>query len=226
MSRVRRAVRRRIDRIRHRDPWHGLAKAKGVVHVGANTGQERFLYARLGLSVVWIEPLPSAFAALTANIRDLPRQRALQALVTDVDGRPTTLHVSSNAGLSSSILDLAQHRDVWPDVGYVGEITMPSTTLATLLDAADVDPDDYDALVLDTQGAELQVLSGAGEWLTRASLVLLEAADFEAYAGCCQVDDLTDFLGERGFREVARRTFATRAEGGSYYELLFARARR
>ena len=35
-----------------------LADARGVIHVGANVGQERDLYAAYRLPVVWIEPTP------------------------------------------------------------------------------------------------------------------------------------------------------------------------
>jgi hypothetical protein len=36
-----------------------LRDVTGVIHVGANTGQERFLYRLFGLNVIWIEPISS-----------------------------------------------------------------------------------------------------------------------------------------------------------------------
>ena len=39
-----------------------LRDVTGVVHVGANTGQERDKYARHGLSVIWVEPIPDIYA--------------------------------------------------------------------------------------------------------------------------------------------------------------------
>lgn len=38
-----------------------LSKGRGVIHVGANAGQERELYAAFGLHVIWIEPIPDVF---------------------------------------------------------------------------------------------------------------------------------------------------------------------
>ena len=35
-----------------------LKRVTGVIHVGANAGQERELYASFHLDVVWIEPIP------------------------------------------------------------------------------------------------------------------------------------------------------------------------
>jgi hypothetical protein len=41
-----------------------LRKVRGVIHVGANEGQERDLYAAFGLNVIWIEPIPEVFQVL------------------------------------------------------------------------------------------------------------------------------------------------------------------
>src|SRR5262245_56373598 len=74
-----------------------LASCSGVIHVGANSGQERHLYARHRLSVVWIEPLHDQFLTLTNNIRELADQVAIRALITDRDNELHILHVSNNA---------------------------------------------------------------------------------------------------------------------------------
>jgi FkbM family methyltransferase len=96
------------------EPDDFLRSYSGVIHVGANSGQERTLYAQHGLNVVWIEPIPEVYAALTDNIVGYPRQTAINALITDKDGETYTLHVANNEGASSSILDLHDHRDIWP----------------------------------------------------------------------------------------------------------------
>src|SRR5665213_2643311 len=60
-----------------------LAKVPGVIHVGANTGQERDLYQSHGVGVVWVEPIPNVFDQLVKNIAAYPAQRAFKALLTD-----------------------------------------------------------------------------------------------------------------------------------------------
>ena len=62
------------------------------------------------------------------------------------------MHVSSNDGISSSILDLALHRDIWPDVHYVDEIAVNSVRLQTAISRAGLDVGNYDALVTNTLG--------------------------------------------------------------------------
>ena len=57
---------------------------------------------------------------------------------------------------------LKEHRDVWPKVDFTKTITLRSSTLATLLARERIDPQRYDALVMDTQGSELLVLQRRG----------------------------------------------------------------
>ena len=64
-----------------------MREVTGVIHVGANTGQERHIYNAHGLRVLWVEPFPEVFAALEANIRGIAGQTALNAILADVDGK-------------------------------------------------------------------------------------------------------------------------------------------
>ena len=128
-----------------------MTHCRGVVHVGANSGQERDAYKRHNLPVVWIEAAPEPYKALIANLARYPKQRALNALVLDVDGRKCTFHIASNGG-SSSVLDLDLHKDIWPHVSFTHDINLVSTTLPSVLAEAQINLNDYDALVMDTQG--------------------------------------------------------------------------
>lgn len=208
---------------RPREADRFLRESKGVVHVGANTGQERDVYLALGLKVVWVEPIPEVFRELSRNILGYPGQQAIEALVADRDGEEHVFNVASNRGQSSSILPLEGHRDLWPQVTYERAIRIKGWTLPTLLAAHRVDVAGFDTLVMDTQGSELRVLQGAAPLLDGLRFVKTEAADFEAYGGCCRVDDLAVFLGGRGFREIFRQPFPGQVEGKRYYDVVFQR---
>ncbi len=213
----------KAKRRRERDRF--LRGISGLIHVGANTGQERFLYHGYGVRVLWIEPIPDVYRKLCENIGRYPRQRALQALVTDRDEGDYEFHIANNEGQSSSILALSEHRDIWPEVHYVATIRLRSTTLPTLLRRVAINPDGYQALVMDTQGSELLVLEGAVPLLGHFRFVKTEVADFDSYAGCCRIADLEAFMSAHAFREVSRRTIATRAGGGSYYDVIYERSK-
>jgi FkbM family methyltransferase len=214
---------RRLRRLFLPDPNRFLRTARGVVHIGANVGQERALYDRYGLDVLWVEPIPDVFAVLAANIAAFPKQRALQCLVTDRDDAPYEFNIANNGGESSSILPLEQHRDVWPKVHFTTSITLRSSTLATLLARERIDVARYDALVMDTQGSELLVLKGADALLERFRFIKTEVPDFEAYTGCAKLDDIARFLEERGYAQISRHRFATRAGGGNYYDVVYGK---
>jgi FkbM family methyltransferase len=211
-------------RLKARKPeFSFLRQARGVIHVGANQGQERDLYAALGLRVVWIEPIAEVFDRLTRNIASLPDQRALNCLITAQDNQQCEFHIANNRGESSSILDLSQHREMWPEVTYTHTIALTGMTLGTALKTAAVDVSQYDALVLDTQGSEYQILSGAVPLLPQFRFIKVEVPDFEAYKNCCQIDELAAFMSNHGFSEHRRITQMNLPDIGSYFEVVYRR---
>jgi FkbM family methyltransferase len=206
-----------------KNPNRFLKHVSGVVHVGASTGQERYLYRKHSLDVVWIEPIPEVFNRLAAHLREFEKQVAFQALVTDVDNEEYTLNISSNDGLSSSIFELKHHRDIWPNVTYVKRLPLRSTTLLTLFKNENIDACKYQALIMDTQGSELLVLRGCGPLLHQFEFIKTEVPDFESYEGCCQLADIQTFMEDHGFREISRAEFARSPGRGSYYDIVFQR---
>jgi FkbM family methyltransferase len=201
-----------------------MRELTGVVHVGANAGQEREHYRQYELPVIWIEPIPEVFARLQSNIASIPAQRAVQALVAEVEGAQVEFNVSSNQGLSSSILPLGKHLELWPDVGYSRTLQLRTTTIDALVrDGVIAPPQRFNGLVMDTQGSELRVLQGALSLLPHVDYVQTEAADFEAYVGCCRLDELGAFLEQQGFDELRRLPFAGRTRVGTYYDVVYRR---
>lgn len=212
---------RSLGRIRPQDEF--LRHCKGVVHVGANTGQEREVYERHGLNVLWIEPIPDVFQELERNISGLGKQRAVKCLVTDRDNARYEFRIASNGGASSSIFDFKKHREMFPEVGLTATVTLVSKRFDTLIHDERIDLSLYNALVIDTQGSELLVLQGAGTSLTAFEFIQIELPDFEAYAGCCTVKDVVPYLKARSFALYSRHLYAANSSVGSCYELVFRR---
>jgi 2-O-methyltransferase len=204
--------------------FYFLPEARGVVHIGANYGQERDLYAKHKLNVLWVECIPEVFQKLAENIRSYRRQKAVQCLLTDRDNQEYSFYLSSNEGAaSSSIFDFAKHKEIWPDVHMTSVVKLRSRTLSTMLKKEGIAIEDYDALVMDTQGSELLILKGARELLPRFKFVKTEVADFESYKGGCVLSEMDAFMTEQGFCKAMSTIFASGEGVGSYHEAVYSR---
>lgn len=219
---LRSKVRHLVERIRWGNPDFFLDRISGVIHVGANLGQEKDTYANRGLNVIWLEPIPEVFGRLQNSLEHYPKQRAFCHLITDMDNQKYTFQVSSNEGASSSIFSLAKHKEIWPDVTFTDAIELTSISLSTFVRQKQLNLNNYDALVLDTQGSELLVLRGAVEILRAFKFIKTEVADFESYTGGCQLSEMDSFLDAQGFQRVAQVRFTHKAGVGSYYDVVYA----
>lgn len=211
------------DRLQLRRSRSFLAAAKGVIHVGAGHADERDDYAAHDLPVIWIEAFPDNFAKAQQNLATYPKQVCYQHLVLDRDGTPVTFHISSNEGRSSSVFDFDQHGDIWPDVVFDRDITLRSATLPAIFREHDINSARYDTLVLDTQGSELLILSGAASLLPGFRTIKVEVADFPSYAGGALLPDMNSFMKKHGFRPWSQVRFAERAQGGTYFDIIYKR---
>lgn len=200
-----------------------LRSARGIIHVGANSGQERFLYEHLRKRVLWIEPDQESFRRLEKNICKLPGQKAIRALCWSKTGARIPFYKTSNNGLSSSVYPLAKHLNVWPEVKPAGQTYMITRTLDNLLFAKPQKGTPYDTLILDTQGSELQVLAGAQKTLDKISTIMCEACNFEAYRGGCRAGQVKKFLRRRGWK--LRQCLPVWQSGTkTYFELIFQKS--
>jgi len=138
-----------------------LDRITGIIHVGANSGQERELYASKGLRVLWVEPRPDDYEKLVSNLKNFSNQKAVQALLYDRDDVQLSLNIANHGGASSSIMNFKDHKLLWPEVNYVNSIEMTTKTLASLVREIQLDLITYNSIVLDTQGSELLILKGA-----------------------------------------------------------------
>jgi FkbM family methyltransferase len=198
-----------------------LKKAKGIIHVGANLGQECEIYAKHELNVLWIEPIPEVYAQLKERVSPFSKQKALCHLVADTDEKQYVFHISNNGGVSSSIFDIADHKKLWPDVSFNRNISIKSIKLSTLVQREKIDLTAYDALAMDTQGSEMLVMKGAIDILSHFRFIKLEVADFESYKGCCRLPDIDQFLRCHGFRRMVKHRFAHKRGIGSYFDVLY-----
>jgi FkbM family methyltransferase len=184
--------------------------AQSIIHIGANTGQERHLYAASGASpCLYVEPITSVYEVLAGHLTDLPGHSAVQALCSDVDGETVDFNIASNGGQSSSMLPLGHHAVAYPFVSYVATERMVSTTLDSLLDRLGL-RHVPNLMIIDTQGADLRVLQGARRTLEAVDAVFVEVSEAPLYDGGCTLDEVTGFLRQQNFR---MRWMSVQADG-------------
>lgn len=203
-----------------------LNDTKGIIHVGANKGNERVAYNNHKLNVLWFEPIPYIFNKLVNRTKDyIPAQKCLQILITDVDGKEYDFKISSNRGLSSSIFDMKLHKEIWKGIEMGNSIKIKSQTLNTIFKTENIDL--YDSMVLDTQGSELLVLKGAGNIIEKMKYIMVEVADFEAYECCCKLPEIQEFMDNNGFKEFDRvvQTSKEKNNIGNYYDITYKRGK-
>lgn len=127
-------------------------KPKGVLHVGANVGEEAPVYLELGIDrQIWFEANVDIFNKLLANISNNPKAKAYNFAVSDETGI-ATLHVSNNGSQSSSILELGTHKIAHPEVHYIMDMSVSSIRLDHEPRVPNIEECDF--INMDIQGAE------------------------------------------------------------------------
>lgn len=172
-----------------------------VLHVGAHRAEELGDYRREGFGPVWwVEGNPDLIPTLRLKVA-MARHHVVHAVLADRE-RDVTFHVASN-GQSSSILPLGTHATEHPEVTYVAERAVRTTTIDTLSAAGALGQDPAPFLNLDVQGAELDVLKGGERYLAGVRWVYTEVNEKELYTGCALLPEMDAWLEGRGFVRVA-----------------------
>jgi FkbM family methyltransferase len=177
---------------------HG-GKPVGVLHLGANTGQEADAYKACGVNqVIWVEAIPEVYRHLVSHTAGFPGSIALQACVSDRTGEKVKFHIANNGGQSSSLLEFGTHLQEHPSVRYVREIELTTVRVDTLLEENNLTISGGWFLNIDLQGAELLALIGMGELLWQFDFAYIEVNEKELYKGCPLVKEIDDYLGRYG----------------------------
>lgn len=179
-------------------------QTSGVLHLGANTGQEARAYAKQGVQrVIWVEAMPTVYLQLVENIKNYPGSVALLGCLSDTDGQKVKFNISSNGSQSSSFLEFGTHTQEHPTVKYVGSVEMVTVRLDTLLvrNCIEIAGDDW-FLNVDLQGAELLALKGMGPLLHKFKYAYIEINEKELYKGCPLAPEIDGYMQVFGFKTM------------------------
>jgi FkbM family methyltransferase len=168
---------------------------RGVIHLGGHLGQEAELYAKyVGSNVIWVEAIPQLIPKLK-DATDIYGQTTICALVARNSGEEVDFFLSSNNFASSSKLPIGKDmHKYFPHVKLDKSIRLQTTSFEDLVKSYSIDLSRFDFLVLDVQGAELEVLKGAQESLSQFKAVLTEYSKADLYRNQPQYGELLKFL--------------------------------
>lgn len=196
-------------------PWRRsqlLAEGIGlVVDVGANVGQYAGGLRRESFDgdILSIEPLRSAYALLRDAAEKDPRWHVANAALGSEPG-VAVLNVSGNSVSSSLLPMLGSHLAAAPDSKYVRTEQVAIKSLTDLFKGAGLEVAPM-LLKVDTQGTELDVLSGiAPDCMGKVQALELELSLSPLYGGQALAPEVLSSVYERGFELIALEpVFAT-----------------
>lgn len=192
----------------------------GVLHAGGHVGQEWAEYLDAGAErVAFFEPDPDTYIKLCALPRSAKTHLYLVNAALGSKQGKSTMYVSDNGGLSSSLLEPREHLRVSP-VRFPSTIDVDVTTVDAWIDSRTSPAEQtFNVLNLDVQGYELEVLKGATSALLDVDAVRTEVNTVEMYKGCALVSDLDSFLGGKGFTRVETELY----DGDTWGDALYVR---
>jgi FkbM family methyltransferase len=190
----------------------------GVLHIGANTGQEVNDYYNSGVNkTLWIEADPSLMTLLDNNIKSFKNAIAINACLTDKDNETVEFNISNNEGQSSSILELQTHKTAHPEVHYVKKIKLNSIRLDSLFKEKDLNINEYEFVNIDIQGAELLCLKGFGDLLNNVKYIYLEINDDYLYSNCALYPEIVEYLKTYGFEPKEKKMAGNFGWGDAFF---------
>ena len=171
---------------------------KGIIHVGANSGQERDLYHNLGKLVYWIEADPNIYPKLEENIHGFPNQTSLCALI--YDSVEKVAFNQSKQSERSSIFAFTDHHFEDDNFRQLDTIEIQTTRLDILFQDGSVNLEEYDTLVTDCQGADLNIIRSLGNNISKFNLIVTEVFFEPCYQNIKLAKDFNSYMKKKKFK--------------------------
>ena len=118
---------------------------KGILHVGAHKCEELEVYSKYTTesNIYWVEAIKDL---VDQNLENNPNLNLINEVIGDEDGKDIEFKITNNT-LSSSILELGEHKNLHPNVVVSKVIKAKTKTLKTILSENKIE-DKFNLLVL------------------------------------------------------------------------------
>ena len=184
-------------------------KPRGIIHVGANDGEEFAYYQSLGVkNLIGFEPLKKPFREFSKQYPEVIKYQLGWGKVSGKYG----INITEN-DKASSILKTVPTDDwtthpvfkdwnmgQWPVVGR--EIVEVINYDEWMDKNQHYEPEDYNCLVMDVQGFELEALRGAEKQLAYFDTLIVECSETPVYEGEPPASEIVSWLSNKGFYQA------------------------
>jgi FkbM family methyltransferase len=168
-----------------------------IIHVGAHLAQERNVYRNLGFQpVLWFEAQPEIASRAQQLLEQFDLQQVRNTALWSVEGVELEFFVAGHEGSSSSLLEPFLISASHPDVSIQSSYRINTSTLDRETASSETE---YKIIVLDVQGAELEVLKGGKQTLKNVNYIFSEISTLKLYKNSPHAKDLVKYLDDNGF---------------------------
>ena len=199
----------------------GGFKVRGVLHVGGHFGEEYPIYRRAGAEqIIFFEPMPEYFAELKRRLGS-HKDVVLVNKALGSSREIREMHINKGSGESTSFMKPTSLYD-----GYFQEKTV-RFEIVTLDDFMSTRSDlaQFNLLVTDTQGFDLEVLKGAKSTLEAVDYVYTEVSRGH-YCGEPTIGEIDEFLAELGFRRAEISMYGNWKGGDEWGDVFYVKQSR
>ena len=174
-----------------------------VFHIGAHEGQEAVAYQSQGVEkVIWFEANTDLITKLKQHLINFSIDSLIIPRALWNDNTRLNFNITNNEQ-SSSFFELKNHSNYYPDVVVTEKKYINAYRLDSIINLEPnlLDWHDFDFINIDTQGAELAILQGIGNYLNQDSLkgIYVEVNSEELYKGIPMVDEIDSYLRQFNF---------------------------
>jgi FkbM family methyltransferase len=193
-------------------------KPIGVVHAGAHLVQERDLYKELNMEpVLWIEAHPTISKTSKNLLANYSKQRLVNAALWRKSGELMQLTEAGNEGSSSSLLDIGLITASHPQVVARRKITVCTFTLAEILKENRDFTSKMEFLLVDTQGAESEVIEGLGDQISQFKYIFAEVSTKKLYKKSMLFKNFIKLLELKNFQLLCSHINNTTGWGDAFF---------
>lgn len=168
-----------------------IKNIKGIIQVGANTGQESNLFRKYTKNVICFEPIKKVFDILKNNNPDF----ICYNFALGDKNEMKKMYIASNNGESSSFLKPLDHLKEFTSIQFNNIEEMEIKRF----DSLNIKIDDYNVLISDTQGYEVQSLTGFGSLIKNFDYIYTEYINSNQYESNSTLKKIQNYLKEYGF---------------------------